>query len=295
MERIVRVDGGVVDQGQNEIEEDGPNHEGSPDGWKPKGRGMLSCTFGCRPLNVQLVALLWRDCKAMISRRKLMIAHAGVGLAIGGFLAAAFPDVGRDLGGLRSRAGAFFFALLALSIMAQTVATGKNRDKLEKDCIGSCRYSPGVHFASATLADLIFLRLPGVVLLLVVAYPSMGLEPAAERSLVFSSALTLFVAFWSIFCTATSLLSPKRTGMAQMVCTGAAIALSPFSQLLGEVSPWLSWLRFLSPFYFAWNAMMATQLRGNIFDVRAACRVGFILSLLSPNAGSFLPPRLEVG
>jgi hypothetical protein len=222
-----------------------------------------------RPVSLRHVRLLAaRELLRLRRRPTLPLAHVGAAAGLAGWLGGVYrhPDLG--VPGFQNRLGVVAISLLCFGLSALSAAGGLHADAplLRKE---ARRYYHPAAFGAAKLAvDLALLRALPTLLYCAILYPLVGFQPAAPKALVFATALLLNALVAAALAAAAAVACPAP-GVASLLVSLAVLQFAVFGGLLTNTAalpPGLAWLRFGSPFFFAFEAAVTAEFHGLTFD-----------------------------
>ncbi|KAK7113491.1 broad substrate specificity ATP-binding cassette transporter ABCG2-like isoform X2 [Littorina saxatilis] len=180
--------------------------------------------------------------------------------------------------GIQNRVGAFFFIVMNQvfgNLSAVELFIKERAIFVHENVSGFYRVS--AYFLAKMLCDLIPMRLAPVLVFSSIAYFMIGLQSGAEHFFFF--ALTLFMTTLSASGIGFLLSASVRIfAVANLLIALCYVFMMLFSGLLVNLSTmgeWLSWLRYISIFRYALNALYINELEDSIFcDNATACVTG---------------------
>ncbi|KDO15801.1 hypothetical protein SPRG_18663 [Saprolegnia parasitica CBS 223.65] len=206
-------------------------------------------TRGSRLLELQV--LFVRAARTLWRNRALFIFHVVLSVVLGLVAGGIFSGLKLNLAGFQNRMGAFYFVLTFLA--------------------SAQYYAPWSYFMSKTLLDLVSLRILPAVLFAAVFYYIMGLNPPADRFLLFTSTLVLFNVAAGSLSLLVSTVS-KTVGIANLVATVVLLLMLLFGGFLLNVQTMPSGvapIQWLSLFKYAFEIMMTNELKGLLLSFDA--------------------------
>jgi ABC-type multidrug transport system ATPase subunit/ABC-type multidrug transport system permease subunit len=214
----------------------------------------------------QLVLLSERTWNSLMGSYYLIVCHACATLFLGVVLSFLYQKEALDLSGTEDKAGMMTFLLLVVGFSSisslDLFMSEKRLYVIERD---NGYYRSGAFYFTKILFDFLPLRIVPSAILAAVTYFPMGLrEDEASRFLWFIAIVVVFQLFVTGICLCVATLSP--TFGAGALCSALVILWhSAFGGLMMQPSTipvGLSWFRFLSPFYFAYESLMVNELDG---------------------------------
>ncbi|KAI0244735.1 FAD-dependent urate hydroxylase [Massospora cicadina] len=198
-----------------------------------------------------------------------------------------YYQVADDIKGCQNRIGLFFFICLP----SERILFMRER--------ANGYYHPVVYFGAKVLFDLVPLRVVPPLLLGVVVYPLVGLNPGLDHFGLFLAALVLFNLTVASFCLLVGIVV-KDLSLANLLTSVILLISMIFSgPFLRSASPKVSWIQGISFFHNALEAMLANEMGslqihdtkyGLVIDLPAAP----MLQVLGFNASAILPNLLKL-
>jgi len=221
----------------------------------------------------ELSVLFWRTAVTMVRNPASMLVHFAISLAMGVLLGVLYWQVGDDLDGFQNRLGGLFFGLTFFgfaSLSSLELFIGERVIFLRE--IKGAYYGAAAYFAPKLLMDALLLRFLPVTAYCLTFYFMMGLKRTADAFFIFWSVMLLFCGAATALCTALAMVSPNIS-VASLLATSTHLVLLLFGGFLIKLStipPWLVWFRWLSPYSYAFTALMVNEMRGGtfLFDAR---------------------------
>ncbi|KAI9199782.1 uncharacterized protein BJ171DRAFT_517045 [Polychytrium aggregatum] len=213
----------------------------------------------------QWIVLLERSMKNLIRRPWLCAAHILVAAVLGTFIGGLYYKSQFDLAGIQNRIGSIFF-LMALVGFSSLSAIGSFADErllyIRERANGF--YGALPFFLTKMVMDLIPLRIIPVLIMGTIAYFMMGFQTTADHFGRYTVIMVLLSAECALFCLIIAVLM-SDVGMANLV--GAILMLFELmftGSLLNqtEIPGSLGWIRFLSIFKYAYEALAVNEIAG---------------------------------
>lgn len=208
--------------------------------------------------------LSWRAFVILVRQKKSMLSHYAVPIVIGVMLG-ALTTASPDLEGFQNRMGGIFMLCVSYALSAMTVIDHINVERgVSREQMNAKYYSAEVYFFAKIFADWIVLRIPPAFISSIAFYFLVGLRSSF-------TALATFLGFTWLFCLVQSAIcslmaySCKSTAAATLANTVVLLATAVFAGYLVNVKSLptgSSWVRFLSPFYFSWSGILASEMQG---------------------------------
>ena len=179
-----------------------------------------------------------------------------------------YLDSSRTLAGFQNRAGGIFFTLVFFGLASASAGDRLAAEAAARDReIRSGYHGAGSYVLAALVVDILALRTPAATVYAVVLYHMMGLRAGADAFFVFLGLLELFVVAAASLCAAVSLVA-RNPAVANLIATFTLLLSAMFGGFLvsiQSVPPALRWLQWLSPYRYAWGAMLSNEMRGATF------------------------------
>ncbi|KXS11308.1 hypothetical protein M427DRAFT_73054 [Gonapodya prolifera JEL478] len=214
----------------------------------------------------QFTILSGRTFKNMYRNPNLLLGHYAVTLLVAILCGALFWQVSNDLAGFQNRLGFFFFvcALFGFSCMSSIQVFAAERIIFLRERANRY-YSPITYFAAKVLFDIVPLRVLPPLTLGLIVYPMIGLRSESLVYLLkFLLVLILFNLTSASVCLAIGIIVPE-IGLSNLVSTLVMLFAMLYGGLLlnkATVPAYLGWLRNLSFFNFAVEALIVNEVNG---------------------------------
>lgn len=217
------------------------------------------------PLNEGAV-LLWRTAAIAVRSPSQALVHVVVGVVMGVLLGVLYLDVPDDLAGFQNRMGAFFFSLtfFGLSSLSCIDLFMGERVVYQREVKGAY-YGALAYFVPKVVLDFALLRAGPVALYLVVLYPLMGLKAGVAPFFVALATLVLFVGAASALNMCASMVAPS-VSLANLLATSTHMLMLLYGGFLVNISSIplaLRWIRWLSPYYYAFEVLLCNEMSGD--------------------------------
>ncbi|EQC34285.1 hypothetical protein SDRG_08058 [Saprolegnia diclina VS20] len=225
---------------------------------------------GSRLLELQV--LFVRAARTLWRNRALFIFHVVLSIVLGLVAGGIFSGLKLNLAGFQNRMGAFYFLLtfFGFATLSSMDVFIQERALFFKEASAQY-YAPWSYFVSKTLLDLVSLRMLPAVLFASVFYYIMGLNPPADRFLLFTSTLVLFNVAAGSLSLLVSTVS-KTVGIANLVATVVLLLMLLFGGFLLNVQTMpsgVALIQWLSLFKYAFEVMMTNELKGLLLSFDA--------------------------
>ena len=215
--------------------------------------------------------LLSRHAKTTARDPSLFLAHVSVASLTALILGALYLRSPHDLAGFQNRAGGFFFTLVFFGLAGVSAADGYSADAATRTRdVRSGVHGAGAYVAAYLAVDIAALRVPPAACYTAILYHMMGLREGSGKFFTFLGVLTLFASACAAACALVATASPSRA-VATLVSTFLLLLSAMFGGFLvsiESVPAAMRWLRWLSPYQYAWGAMLASEMEGEkyLFD-----------------------------
>ena len=215
----------------------------------------------------QTLILCQRTGLNVIRNPSLGMAHYAVTLVVALIIGGIYWQVGDDWPGLQNRAGSIFFIISLLSfgsLSALDLFIGERAMFLHERSNGCYRSS--TYYISKLICDLIPLRILPPLILATITYYMIGLREGVEHFVWMAFILVLVNVNATALCMAIGAIVPSMA-----VGNLLAVLIMLFFMLFGglllnrsTVGPMFLWLKDLSFFNYAYEAILVNQLEGTI-------------------------------
>lgn len=167
------------------------------------------------------------------------------------------------IAGFQNRMGLFFFyeALLGFMCLTSLQAFSTERILFARERANGY-YSPTTYFLSKILFDIIPLRVVPPLMMALISYSMVGLVEGVNEFFKFLLVLVLFNLTAAALCLAIGIVV-KNLSLANLLACMAILFSMLFAGLLlnkDSMSPYFSWLKYLSFFNYALEAMLVNEL-----------------------------------
>ena len=239
------------------------------DGVGSRGFGPVASS-GRRPSSAatEFRVLLARSAATTTRDPSLFVAHLTVATLTAILLGCIYLDSPRTLAGFQNRAGGVFFTLVFFGLASASAGDRLAAEAAARDReIRSGYHGAGSYVLAALVVDILALRTPAAAVYAVVLYHMMGLRAGADAFFTFLGLLELFVAAAASLCAAVS-LAARNPAVANLIATFTLLLSAMFGGFLvsiQSVPPALRWLQWLSPYRYAWGAMLSNEMRDAAF------------------------------
>ena len=219
------------------------------------------------PLLLQLRWLFWREALRVRRAPALLVAHVLLALGLGVWLGVVYYKLDLTIYGFQSRLGVVFFVLASFGFSALSAAGAFAADAPLLAQEAHRAVHPAAFAAARVAADLLLLRAAPVALHVAVLYYMVGFQPEAERFFTFFAAVLLHALAAAALAALVSAASPGQ-GVAVLLASFLSLQMAVFGGLLtstARLPTWLSWLRFTSLNFFAFEAAVSNEFSGLTF------------------------------
>jgi ABC-type multidrug transport system ATPase subunit len=251
----------------------------------------------------QFKILSTRTFKNLYRDPLLMLANYCMSVLLGLLCGILYFHTTDDISGFQNRMGVFFFmcALFGFSCLTSLQVFQPERILFMRERANGY-YAPITYFSSKIIFDIIPLRLIPPVLMGVIVYPMVGLNPGAVPFFKFLLILILFNLTASSVVFLIGILVSDLS-LSNLICSLIMLFNMLFSGLFlnkTSIPPYLKWLKEFSFFNFALESMLVNELKymqlkdnkfGLVIDIPGAS----ILSSFGFDASAFWPDTIKLG
>ncbi|KAI7896193.1 P-loop containing nucleoside triphosphate hydrolase protein [Mucor mucedo] len=243
-----------------------------------------------------------RTFKNLYRNPMLMFSHYAVAVVLALVCGGLFYQVSNTIAGFQNRMGLFFFyeALLGFMCLTSLQAFSQERILFARERANGY-YSPTTYFLSKILFDIIPLRVVPPLMMAIISYSMVGL---VEEPIVFFKFLLVLILFnltAAALCLAIGIIV-KNISLANLIACMAILFSMLFAGLLlnkDTMSPYFSWLKYLSFFNYALEAMLVNellylQLVEERFGLKIDVPGATILSTFGFNAKNYWPDVIRL-
>ena len=231
----------------------------------PNRKGELVGADAHQPLDRELIILFWRTWTDTIRHPALLRLHVIVSILVGASSAIIFHNVPGDLAGMQNRAGCLFFTLtfFAFGSLTSIDLFIAERTVFTRELQGNYYRVATYFFAKATL-DGLLLRILPAALYGIIVYWSIGLRPEISHVMVFFATLSLFNLAAGGLAMVIAVVSPTAgfASLATIVILLISLLFGGFLANAESLPPWLSWLQYLSIFYYGFEILFVNEVHG---------------------------------
>ncbi|ELW67474.1 ATP-binding cassette sub-family G member 2 [Tupaia chinensis] len=209
-----------------------------------------------------------RSLKNLLGNPHTSIAQVTVTVLLGLVIGAIFFDLKNDPTGIQNRAGVLFFLTTnqcSSSVSAVELLVVEKKLFIHEYISGYYRVSS--YFFGKLLSDLLPMRLLTSVLFTCIIYFMLGLKPEVEA--FFIMMLTLVMVAYSASSMALAIAAGQSVvSLAKLLTTISFMFMMIFSGLLVNlrtITPWLSWLQYVSISQYGYTALQHNEFLGQNF------------------------------
>ena len=217
----------------------------------------------------QLAVMFWRTFMDIIRNPTLLILHVGIAAIVGVLNGAIFYQVEPTFSGVQNRMGATFFALALLAFTSlTTVDLLMNERSVVMREVRSGYYGPVAYLLSKLALDGMLLRVIPAVVFWVPFYYMTGFRTGSAYAATYVFTMVSFNCCIGALSMAVT-IGCNTAGQAAFVMNFTLLFMLVFTGFLVKISsvtPVLAWIHFLSPFFYAFEAMLGTELNGQFVD-----------------------------
>lgn len=243
----------------------------------------------------QFFPLFWTQCRILLVRgwqhtltsANAMALHFLISGILMLFISFMYEGSDKDIPGTLNKAGAVTFYLLWIAIVnlssLDLFLAERSTYVFETN---SASYSPFAYFCTKILLDYVLLRIIPTLIGGAIVYFPIGMRQEASTFATFLLITSLFSLATAGLCASVAALVPSF-GTGLLVNGFFIILFFAFGGFISqaEVIPEsIKWIRFLSPFYYAFESIMINDLKGETCffsprDQRGQPTVGFAIPL----------------
>ncbi|KAL4534698.1 hypothetical protein Ndes2526A_g05580 [Nannochloris sp. 'desiccata'] len=217
----------------------------------------------------QLAVMFWRTSMDIIRNPTLLVLHVGIAAIVGVLNGAIFYQVEPTFSGVQNRMGATFFALALLAFTSlTTVDLLMNERNVVMREVRSGYYGPVAYLLSKLALDGMLLRAIPAIVFWAPFYYMTGFRSGAPYAATYVFTMVAFNCCIGALSMAVT-VGCNTAGQAAFVMNFTLLFMLVFTGFLVKISsvtPVLAWIHFLSPFFYAFEAMLSTELNGQSID-----------------------------
>ena len=221
------------------------------------------------PIATEIATLTWRNGLDMIRNPSLILLHWLLALGMGIFAGCVFYQVGLDTSGAQNRAGGIIFALALFAFTSLTTVDLVYQEKAVVDReVDSGYYRRWTYVISKVILDGMLLRFIPILLYSAPFYPMMGLESdSSSVALFFMTLGTFAVAVGALSLSLTFLCNtPGQANFFMNIILLVCLLNSGFFVNVEEMPDWVSWLRYISFFYYGYTVLITNEVSSLLFQ-----------------------------
>ncbi|KAI7905378.1 P-loop containing nucleoside triphosphate hydrolase protein [Cokeromyces recurvatus] len=251
---------------------------------------------------MQFQILADRTFKNLYRNPMLMFSHYAMAVILALVCGGLFYQVSNTIAGFQNRMGLFFFyeALLGFMCLTSLQVFSGERILFARERANGY-YSPTTYFLSKVLFDIIPLRVVPPFMMALISYYMVGLVEGVSEFFKFLLVLVLFNLTAAALCLAIGVVV-KNLSLANLLACMVILFSMLFAGLLlnkDSMSPYFSWLKYLSFFNYALEAMLVNeliylQLVEERFGLKIDVPGATILSTFGFNAKNYWPDVIRL-
>ncbi len=213
-------------------------------------------------LTRQLAVLFWRALMDIVRNPTLLLLHWVMGLLMGLFGGCIFFGVGLDISGAQDRLGAIFFSLAFFAFTSlTTVDLIMNERRIVSREVRGGYYNPATYYVTKAVLDALLLRAIPVLLYSAPFYPMMGFIGGANHVGLFLMVLSTFAVVIGALSLAVAVgcSTPGQASLVMNIILLISLLVGGFFVNAASMPVWISWLRFISAFFYAYAALTINE------------------------------------
>ncbi|KAI9294554.1 putative ABC transporter [Neoconidiobolus thromboides FSU 785] len=213
---------------------------------------------------MQFMILSKRTFKNLYRDPLLMLTNYTISIVLAGLCGSLYYQVSDDIPGFQNRMGLFFFmcALFGFSCLTSIQVFQTERILFMRERANGY-YLPITYFLSKILFDILPLRFIPPLIMGVIIYPMVGLNPGMIHFALFLLTLVLFNLTCAAICLCISIFIPSIS-LANLICSLIMLFSMLFSGLFLNavtIPPILNFLKYLSVFHYALESLLVNEMR----------------------------------
>ena len=217
----------------------------------------------------ELATLTWRNGLDMIRNPTLILLHWLLALGMGIFAGCVFYQVGLDTSGAQNRAGGLIFALAFFAFTSLTTVDLVFQEKtiVSREVSGGY-YRRWTYVISKLVLDGLFLRFLPILIFSAPFYPMMGLDSQPSRVALYLMTLGTFAVAVGALSLAVT-FSSGTAGQASFIMNIILLVCllnSGFFVNAENMPDWISWLRYLSVFFYGYSVLITNEVANLLFQ-----------------------------
>ncbi|KAI8103371.1 hypothetical protein M9435_004710 [Picochlorum sp. BPE23] len=219
---------------------------------------------------LQITLLFNRTFRDMWRNRSLLVLHVVISTCAGLIVGGIFYDVSLDTDGVQARYGSIFISLCFLAFTSITSIDLLIHERMVVTAeIKQGLYNGSLYVLSKLFVDGLLLRALPATLYAIPFYFMVGFMTDAGRFFSFLFVLILFNLCIGALAMLVTLCS-KTAGTSLFVMNTILLlqlSLTGFLVEVDSISPVLRWIHWLSQFYYAFEAMITTEMNQNKYNL----------------------------
>ena len=232
-------------------------------------RQLQSTSLSSASIVTELATLTWRNGLDMIRNPSLLVLHWLLALGMGIFAGCVFFQVNLDTSGAQNRAGGLIFALAFFAFTSLTTVDLVFHEKtiVERE-VNSGYYRRWTYVISKLVIDGLLLRFLPILLFSAPFYPMMGLDSDPSSVALFLMTLGTFAVTVGALSLAVT-FSSSTAGQASFIMNILLLVCllnSGFFVNADNMPDWISWLRYLSVFYYGYSVLITNEVSSLLFN-----------------------------
>jgi len=219
---------------------------------------------------LQTALLVDRTLKDVWRNKSLLVLHVAISICAGLIIGGIFYNVSLDTDGVQARYGSIFISLCFLAFTSITsIDLLVNERMIVTAEVKEGLYNGSLYILSKLFIDGLFLRALPATLYAIPFYFMVGFIYDAARFFSFLFVLILFnlcIGALAMLVTTCS----KTAGTSLFVMNTLLLfqlALTGFLVEVDSITPVLRWIHWLSQFYYAFEAMITTEMNQNKYNL----------------------------
>jgi ABC-type multidrug transport system ATPase subunit len=224
-----------------------------------------------RSFVTELSVLCWREILEVKRNISRFVTDTVTAILVGVLIGLLYLDVEKNLRGFQNRMGSIFFVLFffALSSVSCCDAFLASRNVFLREKRAGY-YRADTYYLSKLFVEIVVLRWTSVVLTSISYYWLMGLriDPGAffvflGFAMLFSATSTALMSFIQTLCASTAIAT-----LVGIVCVLLSSLFGGFLINIPTLPGFCSWIRWFSPFFYAWGGMLGSEMNDGkyLFD-----------------------------
>jgi ATP-binding cassette, subfamily G (WHITE), member 2 len=231
----------------------------------------------------RLCMQVWRSLLDVARNWSMLLMACCVALIFGIFVGLVFWNLETDIAGVQNRAGAIFFTLVFLDLLAVTsIDSLLNERAVIRKEVRLGYYPAFMYMIAKTLVDAILLRALPALLFGLPVYFMAKLSPSSAKTMMFMFVLVTFAIATQLQAMVIVEYS-RRAGTATVVFVMVLVISMLFGGFLvnaDSTHPGVAWVQYLSVIFYAFEAMAVNEFKVWL-HVNNACILCFRHDLFS--------------